>query len=302
MPGEKNILITVDVEDWFQVENFKPYISFDSWDSRELRVEKNTHTLLDLFDSFRESSSKSSEQLQRPGRAQGTFFVLGWIAERMPHLVREIQNRGHEVASHGFGHELCNRKAYDDLREDLAKSKKIIEDIIGSEIYGYRAPSFSINNHILGMIAEAGYQYDSSYNSFDKHGRYGKLSTQGLPKIGLGIKVSESFWELPVSNLKIGNRILPWSGGGYFRLIPGRIFHLGVQAILNNDSAYNLYVHPWELDPDQPRVKAASKMSKFRHYVNLSNTEKKLDQLLKRFHQCRFIGCREYLQHLQLLT
>jgi len=281
-----HILLTIDVEDWFQVENLKSAIPFESWPTRELRVEKNTHRILDLLDeisdqrlavSGQRSSGKNtvdsrqktearkeetedrrqetvgevketedriqntaSSSLQASGssllgfdtkssqscksclkgssengdgqlttdhgqheKVRGTFFVLGWLAERLPHLVREIKDRGHEVASHGYGHELCSQCSSDDLKEDLAKSKKLLEDIIGARVYGYRAPSFSISDDILQLIAEAGYQYDSSYNSFTMHGRYGKISLNGNWRSGIVYEILEGFYELAISNLPL---------------------------------------------------------------------------------------------------
>jgi polysaccharide deacetylase family protein (PEP-CTERM system associated) len=176
-------LLTIDVEDWFQVENFKKYIPFSSWSSYELRVEKNTHRILDLLDSasfkFQVSSLKIS----------ATFFVLGWLAERLPHLVREIHSRGHEVASHGYCHNLCNEQSHEDLKADLCDSKSLLEDIIGNQVYGYRAPSFAINNDILKIIEDCGYLYDSSYNSFSMHGRYGQVSLSRNGTTGIAFRI-----------------------------------------------------------------------------------------------------------------
>jgi len=203
-----SILITVDVEDWFQVENFKPWIAHTSWDSRDLRVEKNCHRLMDLFDSI-------------PGvRVRATFFILGWIAVRLPKLVKEIQRRGHEVASHGFGHDLCTHLSRKYLLEDLIRSRKILEDITGNPVKGYRAPSFAINNEILFLIEQSGYAYDSSYNSFDGHGRYGSIDVAGKKRNGIAIEFSDTFQELPVSNFVFKDKTFPLGGGGYFRLFP----------------------------------------------------------------------------------
>lgn len=275
------VLITVDVEDWFQVENFKSYIPFSSWSSYPLRVEKSTYDLLDLLD-FR----------------RATFFILGWIAERLPHLVRDIHARGHEIASHGYNHNLCNRESYEELGKDLADSKKRLEDIIGSPVIGYRAPSFSVDNDVLKIIEDCGYLYDSSFNSFAMHGRYGKVDLSQTGKKGIAVKISDRFYELPVSNVKIGNRIFPLGGGGYFRMIPFPLFKLGIRQILKQDEAYLFYMHPWEIDPNQPRVKQASPSYRFRHYVNLKKTHSKLSALFETFRQARFISCREYLEQL----
>ncbi len=274
-----NILITVDVEDWFQVENFKTWIPFSSWPNRELRVEKNTHNLLDLLD-FR----------------QATFFILGWIAERLPGLVREIHARGHEVASHGYNHRMCNQESPDILKKDLTESKKRLEDIIGSAVTGYRAPSFSINENVLKIIEGCGYQYDSSFNSFAMHGRYGNVDLSLSQKEGIAVKVSKQFYEIPVSNLNIGKSVFPLGGGGYFRLIPFPLFKQGIRKILKQEKTYLFYMHPWEIDPDQPRVKEASASYKFRHYNNLKKTESKLSALFETFGYARFMTCRQYLK------
>jgi len=274
-----NILITIDVEDWFQVENFKPWISFSSWSSRELRVEANTRRLLDIL-----------------GSRQATFFVLGWIAERLPGLVREIHDRGHEVASHGYNHNLCYNDTPETLMKDLTHSKKRLEDIIGASVVGYRAPSFSINGDVLKIIEDCGYAYDSSFNSFDMHGRYGKADFLfQKPRKGIAFKVSENFFELPVSNLSIGKHVFPLGGGAYFRVIPFPLFKWGVRKFLEQNKTYLLYMHPWEIDPEQPRVREAFLSYKFRHYTNLKKTASKLSALIENFNEASFISCQQYL-------
>jgi len=205
MLSDQYFLITIDVEDWFHVENFKQWIPFSSWDSFELRVEKSTHLLLDLFDSF-DSTRNPKPETRKPIKA--TFFILGWIAERLPNLVSEIHARGHEVASHGYNHNLCTGCSLDDLKKDLVNSKKLLEDIIGDRVYGYRAPNFSITDDILKIIKDSGYLYDSSFNSFNFHDRYGKISLDNMQKQEIAINISKiqnpassSFYELPISNL-----------------------------------------------------------------------------------------------------
>ena len=229
--------------------------------------------------------------------------MLGWIARKLPGLVKEINSRGHEVASHGINHHLCTHETIDALGKDLADSKKLLEDIIGGPVIGYRAPSFSINDDILNIIEDAGYLYDSSYNSFDKHGRYGKLSTNGFKKSGIAYQVSDTFYELPVSNLTLHPSpfnlqpvLLPWAGGGYFRLTPYVVFKKGIRWILDKEGAYSFYLHPWEVDPDQPRVEKAAVFLKFRHYVNLRSTADKIRNMLDDFSGCRFVTCREYIE------
>ena len=342
------ILLTIDVEDWFQVENFKQCIPFPSWSSYELRVEKNTHRLLDLLDISSNQQRVTSNQQratcnQQPATSNqihATFFVLGWIAERLPHLVREIHSRGQEVASHGYNHKLCTECSTKELEKDLIGSKKLLEDIIGAKVYGYRSPSFSINKEVLRLIEDSGYLYDSSYNSFGLHGRYGKLDISDNEKKGIAIQFPKEvsgeaafhkivkrfyFYELPISNLKFNlqspisnlqssisnlqspisnpqssisnlqSLVLPWGGGGYFRLIPFALFKRGIQSILEKEKAYLFYMHPWEIDPEQPKVKKAPFFFRLRHYVNLDRSISKLNALVESFKSTSFISCKEYL-------
>jgi peptidoglycan-N-acetylglucosamine deacetylase len=238
---------------------------------------------------------------------------LGWLAARLPHLVREIHARGHEVASHGYHHQLCSGQSCIDLEMDLCDSKKLLEDILGGPVYGYRAPSFSISDDILRTIEQIGFLYDSSYNSFGMHGRYGKISLNGNGRSGIAYRISDGFYELPISNLTIRNPlsfelsasgsgpngpgfVLPWGGGAYFRLTPAWIFRKGLESILARQGAYVFYMHPWEIDPDQPRVQGVSRSYRFRHYINLARTERKLATVLRYFSDCRFITCYEYLK------
>jgi polysaccharide deacetylase family protein (PEP-CTERM system associated) len=361
MNATNHILLTIDVEDWFQVENFKQSIPFCCWPSCELRVEKNTHRLLNLLDSHSSQRSAVSGQLaidNAPETNEGpvrrrrivldhfqpesdpdkkksnksglprryeisywgkscqttpkaTFFVLGWIAERLPHLVREIHSRGHEVASHGYSHNLCIECSHEDLKRDLSDSKKLLEDIIGDRVYGYRAPSFSIDNDILKIIEECGYFYDSSFNSFGLNGQYGGIDLSRNGKNGIALQIpstnrqssivnrqSSIFYELPISNIRLGNRILPWGGGRYFRLAPFPVFKIGVEFILRQENAYLFYLHPWEIDPDQPRFNDTSDFYEIRHYVNLSETHSKLSRLIESLAHCNFITCSQYLQQI----
>ncbi len=281
------ILLTFDVEDWFQVENFKEYIPYSSWLSRELRVEKNTIELLDLLDSA-------------SGKIHATFFVLGWIAERHPGLIREIQKRGHEVASHGFDHHLCYNQTPDELRQDLLKSKHLLEDLIGAEVTGYRAPSFSISDESIKVVQNSGYLYDSSYNSYGGHGRYGSLSLPKTQKKDAPLyALSSNFYEIPVSNLRIGNKVIPWGGGGYFRLLPSFLHRAGVKQILRRNRCYAFYMHPWEIDPYQPRVLEAKPFFRFRHYVNLKGAKYKLQRLLEDNRENSFQSCKEFIENME---
>jgi len=340
MNSAKYFLITVDVEDWFQVENFKRWIPFSTWDNRELRVEQNVHSLLDLLDSIKFPSEKfdstnainasSITKVHNTNNAtnpikvthennlnnaasssvHATFFVLGWIAEKLPHLVQEISTRGHEVASHGCNHELPAKMSREDLYQDLSKSKKKLEDITGNPVFGFRSPSFSINDYILKTIQNNDFLYDSSYNSFRLHGRYGKISLNGSDGKGIAHIISNNFYELPISNLSLSafgtlNHLnlfrhlnLPWGGGSYFRLIPFPIFKIGVESILRKDAAYLYYLHPWEIDHEQPRLKEASFSYKFRQYTNLAKTYPRLKNLIESHRHCRFITCSQYLDEI----
>ena len=336
------LLLTIDVEDWFQVENFKQWIPFSSWSSCESRVEKNTHWLLDLFDSIglrqktEDRIQKTKKSLEKrnntnlshlPSRSfrsyrgeihisdskvhfigtvngeqkklRATFFVLGWIAQHLPHLVSEIHDRGHEVASHGLSHSLCSECSPEELRKDLNDSKKLLEDITGAPVYGYRAPNFSIDDDSLKMIEDCGYLYDSSFNSFGMNERYGQVALSDNDKTGIAYQVSDTFYELPISNMILWKRIFPWGGGGYFRMMPFSLFRWGVQSILKKEKNYLFYMHPWEIDPDQPRVNEASRICKFRHYVNLDKTQSRLSILLDTFNHCRFPTCHQYLQQVK---
>jgi polysaccharide deacetylase family protein (PEP-CTERM system associated) len=278
------ILLTIDVEDWFQVENFKSYIDFSTWNSFELRVEKNTHRILNLLESF-------------SFKPKATFFILGWIAEKLPNLVRRIRDCGHEVASHGDNHNLCTTLDKNKLAKDLLNSKKRLEDITGQAVYGYRAPSFAVNDKILKAIKQAGYLYDSSYNSFSAHGRYGSIDLSSAVKNDGSYQLDDHFFELPISNLIICKKIIPLGGGGYFRLYPTYFFKQGIKSILKEDRAFIFYAHPWEFDPNQPRVHQASRQFKFRHYINLNKTENKLKQILSSFSDCNFVTCQQYITH-----
>ncbi|MDY6989604.1 MAG: DUF3473 domain-containing protein [Thermodesulfobacteriota bacterium] len=317
-PMSYHILLTIDVEDWFQVENFKQWIPFSSWSSHNLRVEKNTHRILDVLDSSRRGSSlvqdkrleSSTLDLASSNQVKATFFVLGWIAKRLPHLVREICRRGHEVASHGYYHALCKEETPEKLKKDLTDTKDLLEDILGAPVFGYRAPSFSISDDILKIIADCGYLYDSSYNSFAMHGRYGHidLSLNGKRGIALQIPrtqdqvsnaqypVSGILYELPISNMKLRDLILPWGGGAYFRFLPFSLFKMGVRSVLKKQEAYLFYIHPWELDPQQPRVDAAPMFCQFRHYTNLGKTVSKLSSFIEAFRDCTFATCYDYLR------
>jgi polysaccharide deacetylase family protein (PEP-CTERM system associated) len=290
MIKNKNILITIDVEDWFQVENLRPWYPPKTWNQQKLRVEKNTHRLLDLLDSIK---------LNNPTNPKATFFILGWIAKKAPNLVQEIDKRGHEIASHGYGHMMCNQLDPNELQQDLIRSKHLLEDTIGNTVRGYRAPNFSINDQALKAIQAAGHRYDSSYNNFSKNSRYGQLTVNGTKKQNTYIKLNSNFYELPISNLKIADQILPWGGGGYFRFLPFPIFKAGIKQILKKQEAYMFYLHPWEIDPNQPKLEKAISLSGWRHYLNLEKTYPRLKKLISTFRDYDFITCNHYIEKLK---
>ena len=258
--------MSVDVEDWFQVENLKEVVPRASWETRERRVDRNTRRILDLM----------AER-----GARGTFFILGWVAERHPDLVRRIAAEGHEIASHGYGHELVYALSPEEFRSDVLRSKQILEDVSGQRVTGYRAPCFSITNWAVEILQDMGFEYDSSVFPTVAHDRYGRLTgvEMGRPVVEL----RPGFHEVCISCLPLGRRGLPWGGGGYFRLMPFAAWRAGIRRILHSGTPYVFYIHPWEIDPGQPRVEGLSRMSRFRHYVNLDRCEARFASLLADF-------------------
>jgi polysaccharide deacetylase family protein (PEP-CTERM system associated) len=258
--------MSVDVEDWFHVENLKRVVAPTSWDSRERRVEANTTRLLGLFEE---------------ARTRATFFVLGWVAERHPGLIRRIAAAGHEIASHGYGHELVYTMSPAEFRKDVERSKGLLEDITGSPVKGYRAPCFSIVDWAVDILQEIGFEYDSSAFPTVSHDRYGRLSR--VDSRSPVVELRPGFFEVCISCIPLGSRGIPWGGGGYFRLLPVAAWRAGVQHIVNGGAPYVFYVHPWEIDPGQPRIPGLGLVRRFRHYVNLHRCERRLRTLLSNY-------------------
>jgi polysaccharide deacetylase family protein (PEP-CTERM system associated) len=259
---------TVDVEDYFQVTAFERHIERDDWLGFESRVARGTHRLLELLARH---------------NTPATFYVLGWIAKRHPELVREIRAAGHEIGSHSYWHRLVYDLSPGDFRNDLSLSLRAIEDTAGQTVTHYRAPSFSITKRslwALDILAEHGITCDSSIFPVH-HDRY------GIPKANRRIHRIEtsagSLWEFPPAVSRVGGVNVPVSGGGYFRLYPLSLTIRCLRQINRAGQPFIFYVHPWELDPDQPRLSAGSRLSRLRHRVNLATTEAKLDRLLTRF-------------------
>jgi polysaccharide deacetylase family protein (PEP-CTERM system associated) len=258
--------LTVDVEDYFQVSAFEHRIRRSNWDAMPCRVEENTDRLLALFDSV---------------RVHATFFILGWVAERYPTLVNRIASAGHELASHGYWHRLVYDTTPGEFREDVRRSRDVIEQASGSRVTAYRAPSFSINKRslwALDVLADLGFTIDSSIFPI-RHDRYGMPDARPEPheiETDSGV-----ITEFPPSVWNVGRYNLPIAGGGYFRLYPLGVTLRGIRSVAANGLPFMFYLHPWEIDADQPRVTGIGWKSWFRHYVGLRGTEAKLRRLMR---------------------
>jgi len=261
--------LTVDVEDYFQVTAFEKHIDRDEWPNYGDRIVANTHRILRLLESH---------------EVKGTFFVLGWVAERFPELVRDIHASGHEIGSHSYWHRLIYEQTPQQFREDLRRSRDVLEDATGEAVTAHRAPSFSITERslwALKILAEEGFLVDSSIFP-TRHDRYGIPDAE--PRIHRIETSSGPLWEFPPTVFQFARWNLPVGGGGYFRLYPLPVTVRALARInRTTHQPFMFYMHPWEIDPGQPRIRAASRLSRFRHYVNLSRTERKLDGLLRRF-------------------
>jgi len=260
---------TVDVEDYFQVEAFSNVINQNDWGKFSCRVEANTDAILNLLD---ESDVK------------GTFFVLGWIAKRYPDVVKKISDLGHEVASHGMSHQLIYNQDRSVFKQETIDSKSLLEDLSQQPVNGYRAATYSITKKslwALDVLAEAGFKYDSSIFPM-RHDRYGISDANPLPNV-LKTPKGATIVEFPISTVKNHLFTLPIAGGGYFRLFPYPITHWGLKTINKQNNPFVFYIHPWEVDPGQPKVKNISKFTKFRHYNNLSRCRLRLKRLLADF-------------------
>lgn len=269
--------ISIDLEEWFTVYNFAAIFPQSEWESLEQRAEKSVRRLLELFDEF---------------DVKATFFILGWVAERQPKLISDIAGAGHEIATHGYGHELVKEIGPEKFREDLFKSIEAIRNAVpDADIVGYRAPSFSVNpdlNWFFETLKEAGIKYDSSLFPVAFHPDY---ANSGVPLEPYQIR--PDVIEYPMSCVRVGKLTLPCSGGGYFRLLPYAWFKWGIKKINNEGRAAVFYLHPWEIDPGQPRIKEVPLSKQFRHYNNLKKCEKRLRKLLNDF---KFTTVREVLE------
>lgn len=265
--------LSFDVEEHFQVSAFWSESRRRQWDQLESRVERNTMKLADMLARY---------------HTRATFFVLGWVAERCPDLVKSLARAGHEIASHGYGHELVTAQTPEQFRQDVSKAKKILEDLTGQLVIGYRAPSFSISAKTpwaLPTLAEEGYLYDSSiYNRFQGSAGAKKWERHYIVDTPMG-----KIWEVPPSTMSLFGFQLPVAGGGYFRLFPYGASKYFLKQLEKQGNQLIMYLHPWEIDPEQPRMDGPP-LSRFRHYLNLRKTEGRLQNLLRDF---RFSPIRE---------
>lgn len=264
----KKNAMTVDVEDYFQVSAFEPYIKKQQWDTLPHRVEKNTHKILDLF---AEKNIKA------------TFFTLGWVAERYPQIIKRIVTDGHELACHGYEHTRVTEQTPDQFRRDVGKAKKLLEDLGGEAVNGYRAPSYSIgagNLWALTVLQEEGFQYSSSIYPV-KHDIYGMPDA---PRFIYAPIENKNFKEIPITTIRFGDKNFPCGGGGFFRFYPYALSKWAFKRINNqeNESAI-FYFHPWEIDPEQPRQQGLNLKTRTRHYLNLKRMENRIKQLLTDF-------------------
>jgi polysaccharide deacetylase family protein (PEP-CTERM system associated) len=270
---------SVDVEDWYQVADFDAVVPRTDWSRYESRLARNTDRVLALLDEV---------------GVKGTFFVLAWNAERHPEVVRRIAAAGHEVASHGYGHRLIYEQSPEEFRDDVVRAKTILEDVTGTPVLGYRAPSFSITGRslwALDVLLDGGYRYDSSVFPV-RDALYGLPGARRHPYV-IRERDGRRLVEFPITTTPAFGRNLPLGGGGYLRLLPYGYMRWGMRRVNRREGAAAVvYVHPWELDPDQPRLRTAGRRGFSTHYVGLRRTEAKLRRLLRDF---RFAPLRDVL-------
>jgi polysaccharide deacetylase family protein (PEP-CTERM system associated) len=271
-PGRPKNIFSVDLEDYYMVSVFSRKIRFEDWDKYEGRIEKNTIRLLDLLDRY---------------DVRGTFFVLGWVAKKYPELVRTIHSNGHEIASHGYNHKPVFDMTPEEFGRDLNLSRDILQDTIGERIYGYRAPSYSITRKsfwAIEVLIEEGFRFDSSIFPI-RHDFYGYPEFERYP-VTLRKEGSGQILEIPLSTIRIMGQNMPFGGGGYFRLYPLKITEWSINHLnIREHMPAIFYLHPWELDSEQPRVNV-SRIRNLRHRLNIAKSEYRIMQLLKTFQFC----------------
>lgn len=261
--------LTFDVEDYYQVEAFKKYISFNEWPHYPNRVVANTQKILDILDER---------------HVKGTFFILGWIAERYPEMVKQIVNTGHEIATHGYAHTMVYKQTREDFEQDLVRSLEVLESLSGTKIIGYRAPTYSIVQESLwafDILLKYNIRYDSSIFPIT-HDRYGIPDGKRFPH-QISRKTGKIIIEFPLSTLRFWKWNFPIAGGGYMRILPYWVLKAGFKQLNRCHRPGIIYLHPWELDPEQPRIPNIPYSTKFRHYTNLHTTADKLRKLIRDF-------------------
>lgn len=262
--------MTIDVEDYYQVSAFETHVSRDTWHTRPSRIERNLHRILDILDEHGVSA---------------TFFTLGWVAERHSDLIRELVQRGHELASHGYAHVRVNRQTRQAFLEDAHRTKSLLEDMAGVAVQGYRAASYSIDDSTPWaheVLRETGHRYSSSVYPI-RHDHYGEPEA---PRFVFNpIPGDDAFIEVPISTINVRARRLPCGGGGYFRLYPYLVSRWAFNRLNHIEGVSGIfYFHPWEIDPEQPRIPGLSAKTRFRHYLNLARMEARWRRLLSDFH------------------
>ena len=278
---QNSCLITIDVEEWFQVENLRSAFPKSTWKDQKSSVLKNTKNILNVLDKF---------------NIKATFFILGLVAEKNPDIVTLISQDGHEIASHGTDHDLTYNLDENQLFDDISKSKEQIENLIGNKVQGYRAPNFSVDNKLINILRKLDFLYDSSYNPFQLNSRYGKIDLNSPSDNGI-YNLENNFYEVPLSTLRMFNQHIPMAGGAYFRIFPLPLFKKLVKAKLKKDNLYHFYLHPWEFEPEQPRIRNIKLNYKLRHYTGLKKTEAKFEKLIQFLQEmnCQFLTISEYI-------
>jgi polysaccharide deacetylase family protein (PEP-CTERM system associated) len=269
--AKPTFLATFDIEDWFHAENVRSVLPTTDPDSLEGRLEPNAHALLDIL---------------ADAEVRSTMFVLGWVAERYPDVVRRIVADGHEVASHTHLHRNLNKLPRDEVVRELAQAKDALEQVTGLAVRGVRAPNFSVSDDVLDVLEEAGYWYDSSYFGFEQHDRYGRISAT-IDANAPVVEVRPGLLEIQMTRVPMGPLMVPWAGGAYFRLIPYPVFRRGVAKQLRSTSWFTFYLHPWELDAEETAPAGMARSLRFRAYTGRSRVVRDLRRLVDEFGSSR---------------
>jgi polysaccharide deacetylase family protein (PEP-CTERM system associated) len=275
--GMKANILSFDVEEWFQVANFQKYIPTSRWESMESRVQIGIDFILDALDS---SNTKA------------TFFLIGWVAERHPEMVKAIDEKGHELGIHGYMHRSITEQTPQMFAEDIQRSIEVVSEITGKHPKGYRAPSYTITPATvwaLDILKDHGIEYDSSIYPIKGHPIYGFPGAPSYP-----FQFKNGLYEFPMSTFQIGPAVVPFASGAYFRLFPYPVTHLIMKSLNNNSKFLTVNFHPWELDPDQKVLDGIHRRDRFKHYVNLATNRRKFVKLLSRFN---FTTFSEFIEH-----